>query len=644
MDKDVREALDDLKQRINELDEKIKGATVSTRELGSAIGSSSNLIADASKRMLALGKDSVNFAKSIERQYKAAEKFAIAYKEVSINAGISYTKQQEFGKSFIASSELAFRLGADIGDVKNAYSSLADASGKARIFSPEEIENVIALEKSTGLMGDSAAKLAERMDFMGKSAEQTQEHIGQLMIDSQKLGLNASKVVKVLSDNFSEMQNMSFRGGVKGMSEMAKFAVKMRGNVSEMLGMAEKFYEPEAAIEAVANLQMLGGDVADAFGDPFEIMYLARNKPEELAKKLQDMTENMMTFNEKTGEYEFPPEARMQLKSAGEQLGINTDTMIDMARQASKIKDIKMNVSGNIVDEDMREGIAGMARMKDGKWVVDINGEEIAIDSAKMSEDMAKELLSAPTTTDDAIMITAKEAMTSNKYLDQLANANEAKILKDVNVFMGFEDTIKKPMDEFTKEMGKTTDTLITALSETGMGDKMNSMFENAGMKAETFVGNIMGGINTVLAENLGLIENIEIANATVELQNLIRGPKSDVTGLPEGGKGDVTTKNIEIANATVEMKNLLKESKPDVTGLPVGKDDVTYDVSKAIKIEPITLTINGDLSLKTSKGSEKIDVDSESLRRQVTEMINNALNGTSFNGGKPGQSLNTSR
>ena len=57
----------------------------------------------------------------------------------------------------------------------------------------------------------------------------------------------------------------------------------MRIDVSDVLQMADQFYEPEKAIEAAANLQMLGGDIAEAFGDPFETMYLARNKPEELA-------------------------------------------------------------------------------------------------------------------------------------------------------------------------------------------------------------------------------------------------------------------------------------------------------------------------------------------------------------------------
>ena len=90
-------------------------------------------------------------------------------------------------------------------------------------------------------------------------------------------------------------------------------------DVSEMLQMADKFYQPEAAIEAAANLQMLGGDIAQAFGDPFETMYLARNKPEELAEKVGEMTKNMMQFNEESGEFEMPAEARMQLQSTAKE-------------------------------------------------------------------------------------------------------------------------------------------------------------------------------------------------------------------------------------------------------------------------------------------------------------------------------------
>ena len=53
------------------------------------------------------------------------------------------------------------------------------------------------------------------------------------------------------------------------------------------------------------------------------------------------MTENMVSFNEETGQYDLPAEARQQLQFAAEQLGVSKDNMIDLAIQSSKIKDIK---------------------------------------------------------------------------------------------------------------------------------------------------------------------------------------------------------------------------------------------------------------------------------------------------------------
>ena len=182
---------------------------------------------------------------------------------------------------------------------------------------------------------------------MGVSVDRMYETISETYGDSQKLGLNAKKVTDVLQQNFKSMQRMSFRSGVKGMTEMAKLAVNMRMDVSDMLGMAKKFYNPEQAIEAAAELQLMGGDIAEAFGDPFEVMYLARNKPEELAKKVGEMTSNMAIFNEETGQYELPAEARMQqLDFMADKLSLSKDKVIDMAYQTSKLKDIKSTFDG----------------------------------------------------------------------------------------------------------------------------------------------------------------------------------------------------------------------------------------------------------------------------------------------------------
>ena len=310
------------------IDKAIRGiekASSSASSFASKIGEGATFAGGIATSFASAYKSLGKFTLNLREQYKLSEDIAKSYKRLSVNIGIGYENQEKLGSSFTESLALVRELGGDFDDVSSIYEKFAENSGRVRILDPEEVQRIFAIEKATGLMGTSAAALAERFDLMGISSEQFSDNINKVMVDSQKMGLNSSKVIKVLSDNFENMQRMSFRGGVKAMSEMSKFAVKMRMDVSDMLGMADKFYEPEAAIEAAAQLQLMGGDIAQAFGDPFETMYLARNKPEELAKRLETMTENMVSFNEETGEYDLPAEARQQLSFAAEQLGLSRD-------------------------------------------------------------------------------------------------------------------------------------------------------------------------------------------------------------------------------------------------------------------------------------------------------------------------------
>ena len=460
-----------------------------------------------------------------------------------------------------------------------------------------------------------------------------------MVVESQKLGLNASKVTKVLSNNFDRMSRMSFSNGVKGMTEMAKFAVKMRMDVSDMLGMAEKFYEPEAAIEAVANLQMLGGDIANAFGDPFEIMYLARNKPEELAERLQSMTENMMQFNEKTGEYEFPAEARMQLKAAGEQLGINVDSMIDMARQASKIKDIKMNVSGNIQDEDMREGLASMARMKDGKWVVDFGGEELSIGDIGM--DKAAEILSAPKDADEAILDMAYNSMTTNKILENILEAMTTGYVAETNVYELTEDIVRPSIEGLFKGVEGQVENMLVLLRETKYGENRELM-----LKQSEDMGLLAGeGLLNILETDL--TSTLQNAVDKLDFSGIF---KSDLSELFDKEKypGQAVQKGVE---AGVKQDFILRSSgqvtsftnEDDIIGAKRGGPlDKLMDKglpnnmmagTTPSKVEFGNLNISGRIEIVSPDGSSN-NMDMASLKPQIEKMIINHMNGTFRDGG----------
>lgn len=409
-------------------------------------------------------KSSRDFTTSTSEWFKKGELLAQQYNVVAKNIGLSSQKSSVLSHNFNNSVAAAMKLGLELQDVQDMYDTMAENTGRMRILGIEETESISRLAAGTSLHATEATKLVEQFDLMGISAEKTASIINSTIGSAKEMGLNSGKVVRVLSENMKTMQQYSFAGGVKGMTEMAKQAVKMRVDVGEVLQMADKFYEPEAAIEAAANLQMLGGDIAEAFGDPFETMYLARNKPEELAKKVGEMTENMVTFNEQTGEFDMPAEARMQLQAVSKELGIGMDSLTEMTRQASKIKNIKMNVSGNILDENMREGIAGMARMKDGKWVVDFKegGKHITRSIDELTSEQAKLVMDQEKQMNDK---TEKDFLSEIAYNTQtFTQSMENRQRGRQFGFAGQTDIYETTMDGFLKETVESADRYATNL------------------------------------------------------------------------------------------------------------------------------------------------------------------------------------
>lgn len=644
--KDLQKQIDDLNTKLDEMSDNMDKIDRSSSSVSKNIGDSKDLLKDALLSVKNISTEFRKFATDSKAQYEWAEQLALKSKETAVNIGISVGRSQEFTKSFNRATAEVQKFGGSASDVQSIMEEFGENSGRARIISPEEVSNIFLLTKGLNLTNQSAGSLLERMDLMGVSVNNSNELLNSLTVESQKLGLNASKVAQTLANNFDKMSNMSFKGGVKGMTEMAKLAVQMRMDVSDMLGMAEKFYEPEQAIEAVANLQMLGGDIAEAFGDPFETMYLARNKPEELAKKVQTMTENMIQFNEETGEYEFPAEARMQLKAAGDQLGINVDSMIDIARQSSKIKDIKMNVSGNIQDEKMREGLASMAKMKDGKWVVDFDGKEVGI--GDIGVDLAEKMLAAPKNEEDAIMDIAYNSMTTNQILENILEAMKTGYVAESNVYEITEDIMRPSMESLFQGMESQVTNMVSALQETQYGKLREDMIkqsQNLGLESGETVKKIF---ELDLSEDLMAL----LANQPKLAQDL-----DDILSQLKG-IGEYVNQTLTQSETGVVNKDFLSRSDGGVTSF-TSEDDIVgakkggpldklldrafggNNTAESSKIEFGNLNITGKIELVSPDGSTK-EMDMASIKPMIERTVINHLNGTFRNGGVPSSKEST--
>jgi hypothetical protein len=647
-----------LRQEVESLRGEIERTTNSAKSFSSALGSSSNIMKDMLNTIGDMRKRMYEFSKDTSQQYELAEQIAKSYKSVGLSIGLAVDRSKGFSQAFKGAVAEVARFGGDIEDVSRIYEDFADSSGRVRILGKDEVSNIFKLGKAANLVGSEASNLYETLELMGVSNVDATERLEQLIKDSQSIGLNSSKVMKVLSSNMNKMQTYSFSNGVKGMTKMSQLAVKMRMDVGEMLGMADKFYEPEAAIEAAANLQMLGGDIAQAFGDPFETMYLARNKPEELAEKVSGMVEGMMTLNQETGEYEFPAEARMQLKAAGDQLGINVDSMIEMTRQANKIKDVKnkLSTSGMFTDKEM-EGIASMAKLEGGEFKVDMydeSGEKITKSIDQLTSGDVEMLMRIPQDEEDYMEKMIDNSMTTNEILKSIEDTFKKTFVEGFDMYQIIEDSSKETMKATRDMTMKSLEASMDWIKDSVVG-QLGGLGADSMKKTDEAMAEYIRSLGDFLSEDADL--DVDVENGIITITNVTDWNPSGGGG---GGGGSASQEQIDKERCEGKPGRVYKNGKcydsnnNEVT--PFAKGGIVTKPTRALigeageaeavipltklddfisnqKMEFGNLNISGRLEIVSPDGSTS-NLDMSSIKPQIEKMIINQLNGSFRNGG----------
>jgi len=595
------------------------------------------------------GEEYKNFLQTTAAQYNLAQSIASQYKTLGKEIGLGAKSSELLARSFKDALPDVLELGMEASDLSQMYSKIAETSGRITPVNADDAEKIMAIAAGTNMMASDAGDMAEAFSLMGMTVDSMEENLMETFKSSQAMGLNATKVIKTLQTNLRTMQGYSFANGVKGMTEMSKLAVKMRMDVSDMLNMADKFYEPEAAIEAAANLQMLGGDIAEAFGDPFETMYLARNKPEELAKKVGEMTENMMQFNEETGEYEFPAEVRMQLKAAGEQLGINTEKMIEMSRQSSKIKDIRMKFT-SIGDDDVKDNLASLATFSKerGEFVIQHKGEELGLD--EISDGMAEEIMKANQSDSDTFKDIALNTQTMSENLKNFQEANKARAVGTIDLYEITAEEMKDPLNDIKDGITKTTEAWVARGREF-----VDDMFRNSeGSTILSEATKELGELGNLLKDKT--IKSLEDLNEQLDIfsRGLQETPNNNTNTGADPEEVCTKQKNGYYKNGvcykdagytqpfakggivTKPTRALIGEAGEAEGVFPLSKLENFIGSQKmngSIKLEG---TSNININISSDNPSLDLSSMQSSLKSKIENMIVSHLNGTFRNGGVP--------
>ena len=282
----------------------------------------------------------------------------------------------DFNNRLINAYENTVAIGATFEDVANAVAGLADGMGKIVSPSEETIKNMTILSQVTGISTKEIGTMITQLIRFGGTQEQAVANMSAMAKEARVAGLNSKVYTETIGKNLSKVSGFGFKNGVEGMSKMVKQAMILRTTVDAIgaFKIQDSLLDPEGAIQAAANFQMLGGAVGK-LADPFQLMYMAQNDMEGLQKELVNSTKAAMTFNAATGKFDVSTQDMYRLREQAKLTNSSVEDLVDAGREAAKLDYIKEKFDLTGLPQEQQNLISQLSTIgKDGSLTVDIPG------------------------------------------------------------------------------------------------------------------------------------------------------------------------------------------------------------------------------------------------------------------------------
>jgi hypothetical protein len=188
----------------------------------------------------------------------AAVQMSKDIKAAELSMGILNGQSKFFSKTISTASESTIQLGVGVSDLAKGQADYSAEIGRSVMLSEAGYQAMAEMAKGTTLGMQGAAQMAGDMELFGLSVEGSRDAIQKTVDIAHSMGVNAEKAIKGLGKNLKIANTFHFKGGVKGMAEMAVYAEKMKVDVGSIASMAGKVFRPEGAVEMAARLQNNG--------------------------------------------------------------------------------------------------------------------------------------------------------------------------------------------------------------------------------------------------------------------------------------------------------------------------------------------------------------------------------------------------
>ena len=374
-------------------------------------------------------------------------------RKAAITQGMSVTRMETMRNIAHDTEKSMASLGFDAGFAGEMMSSFADETGRQVMMSQQSLETLTKISKRTGISHQEMAGLAGQMEAFGMGAEGSANTIKGIEDMSNKMGVNTQKVIKKVQQNLKLVNKLNFKGGVKGMARMAASAEKYKISMESVAGFADKVFRPEGAIEAAANLQVLGGGLAK-LGDPFKLMSQARNDPEAFAESLIQSAGGIAQLNKETGEFVVNGMQLDRLKEVSSITGESLDELVGRSKQLAKVNMFEDALKFDPKSEDGQFLSSIMDMDAKGGFVIDAKGDKKHLKdlSASQQQSLAKEL---------------KDKKAADEEREKAIQSTQERIRNKLyEILMQFEDTFKSLDDALRGPILKVLDYFVVVIQK----------------------------------------------------------------------------------------------------------------------------------------------------------------------------------
>lgn len=472
----------------------------------------------------------LKFAQHIEGSLTKSE---AAANDIGVNFGFSGKQLDTFKRSMFDTQVTIAKWGKTMEDAQKMQNEYSEHTGRNIQFTTDDFDSSFAFDKLVGQDGLSN-QLTAGMELFNHSVSDSNEMFFEMYKSVSKIGLNSRKYFKDLQSNLRLAEKFQFKGGLKSLMEMSKWAQNVRFNMGSLDNILDKVQTGglEGIIEQSAKLQVLGGNYAMG-ADPLAMAYEAFNDPASLAKRLNKMLVGEGTFNSKTGEVDFSGFSQMKVRAMAEATGQDYKDLLNQARQMIKGNIVNKELNGKYKwsDED-KALITNKARLVNGEWKVTMDNnvdQSVSTLSPKDLEHLK------PTDNEEKLVNYVANIRDMVTILAGAKQENIAKLERDgyeqwmkeeqqriQNVAKDFNDNYTTYLSQFYKNMSLATEAQQTMLS---MFEQGNSNIDTAQQEILTEGENIattLSKVNTLITNSLTEMQN-QIAKAMNEMGD-IRG------------------------------------------------------------------------------------------------------------------------